>query len=227
MKLPFFKQLVREIQFVHIFIRQKCLLMFNSISGPSSPIVENITAVDRGLTISWKSDVTSKQEMYLVIYKRNDTGEIFNTTTVEGQIVISDLYPGAAYNIQLFAVSHGLLSERHDYFQTVFPNPPRNLTAVRVSNSSIFIRWLPPINSLYSGYILRYRTNDNDTWSEISLPNSLTEKEVTNLLPGEKYIVRVNTVSYRAEPTNPQQIIQTVRKFIIESFKYFIKFTKS
>lgn len=81
--------------------------------------MENITAVERGLTISWKSDVTSKQEMYLVIYKRNDTGEIFNATTVQGEIVISDLYPGAAYNIQLFAVSHGLLSERHDYFQTV------------------------------------------------------------------------------------------------------------
>lgn len=87
--------------------------------GPSSPIVENITAVDRGLTISWKSDVTSKQDMYLVVYKRNDTGEAFNATTVDGHILVSDLYPGAAYNIQLFAVSHGLLSERHDYFQTV------------------------------------------------------------------------------------------------------------
>jgi len=87
--------------------------------GPSSPIVENLTAVDRGLTISWKSDVTSRQDMYLVKYVRNDTGETFNATTVEGHIVIDDLYPGAAYNLQLFAVSHNLLSEKHEYFQTV------------------------------------------------------------------------------------------------------------
>jgi len=81
--------------------------------------VENITALDRGLTISWKSDVTSKQDKYLVIYTRNDTGETFNVTTEDSKILVSDLYPGAAYNIQLFAVSHGLRSERHDYFQTV------------------------------------------------------------------------------------------------------------
>jgi len=92
------------------------------------------------------------------------------------------------------------------------PNPPRNLTAIKVTNSSIYIRWLPPIDSLYSGYTLRYRTNANSTWVEQTLPNSLTEKKIDNLVPGEKYIIRVNSVSYRAEPTKLQQIIQTVRK---------------
>lgn len=178
---------------------------------PSSPIVENLTALDKGLTISWKSDVTSRQDMYLVEYTRNDTGEEFNATTVEGQIIIGDLYPGATYSVHLYAVSHGLLSEKHDYYQTVFPNPPRNLTVSRVSNSSIHLRWLQPHSSLYSGYVLRYRTNDNSTWTEEFLPNSPTEKELANLTPGERYIIRVNTVSYRTESSNHQQIIQTVR----------------
>ena len=57
--------------------------------------------------------------MYLVEYTRNDTGENFNETTVDGQLIIRDLFPGAAYNIQLYAVSHGLLSEKHTYFQAV------------------------------------------------------------------------------------------------------------
>lgn len=178
---------------------------------PSSPIVENLTALDKGLTISWKSDVTSRQDMYLVEYTRNDTGEQFNATTVEGQIIINDLYPGATYSVHLYAVSHGLLSEKHDYYQTVFPNPPRNLSVARVSNSSIYLRWLQPHSSLYSGYVLRYRTNDNSTWTEEILPTTPTEKELTNLTPGERYIIRVNTLSYRTESSHPQQIIQTVR----------------
>lgn len=178
---------------------------------PSSPIVENLTALEKALTISWKSDVLSRQDMYLVEYTRNDTGEQFNATTVEGQIVIGDLYPGATYTVHLYAVSHGLLSEKHDYYQTVFPNPPRNLSVARVTNSSIHLRWLQPHSSLYSGYVLRYRTNDNSTWTEEFLPSSPTEKELTNLTPGERYIIRVNTVSYRTEAVHAQQISQTVR----------------
>ncbi|ODM90113.1 Tyrosine-protein phosphatase 10D [Orchesella cincta] len=139
---------------------------------PSSPIVENLTALDKGLTISWKSDVTSRQDMYLVEYTRNDTGEQFNATTVEGQIIIGDLYSGATYSVHLYAVSHGLLSEKHEYFQTVFPTPPRNLSVADVSNSSIHLKWLQPHNSLFSGYVLRYRTNDNSTWVEEQLPSS-------------------------------------------------------
>jgi receptor-type tyrosine-protein phosphatase beta len=56
----------------------------------------------------------------------------------------------------------------------------------------------------------------------LSLPQSPTEKEISNLSPGEKYIIRVNTVSYRAEPSNPQQIIQTVRPTGISQVKQFV-----
>ena len=97
-------------------------------------------------------------------------------------------------------------------FTFLVPNPPRNLTALRVSNSSIYIRWLPPVNSLYSGYIVKFRTDGNGTWNELQLPDTVTEKEITDLSPGERYIIRVNSVSYRVEASNYQQISQTVRK---------------
>ena len=42
--------------------------------GPSSPIIEELTPVLNGLNVSWKSDVTSKQDKYAVVYVRNDTG---------------------------------------------------------------------------------------------------------------------------------------------------------
>lgn len=91
------------------------------------------------------------------------------------------------------------------------PNSPRNLTSVRVSNSSIYLKWLPPLNSLYSGYAIRYRTNDNETWTDLHIPDTQTDKEVKDLSPGEKYIIRVSAVSYKVESAPPLQVIQTTR----------------
>ncbi len=106
------------------------LLLF---SGPSSPIVLDLRAIEQGIFISWKSDVTSRQDTYLIQYTRNDTSEPFNQTTGDGQLTILDnIFPGAAYNIQLFAISHDLFSEKHTYFQAVckFQHP---LGAIRSS----------------------------------------------------------------------------------------------
>lgn len=39
--------------------------------------------------------------------------------TNEWRMALKNLYPGAAYQLKVFAISHGLLSEPHDYFQAV------------------------------------------------------------------------------------------------------------
>jgi receptor-type tyrosine-protein phosphatase beta len=41
--------------------------------GPSSPFIEVVKPIPGGLNISWRTDVNSKQEKYVVIYTRNDT----------------------------------------------------------------------------------------------------------------------------------------------------------
>ena len=45
--------------------------------GPASPIIEDLQSFSDGLDISWKSDVTSRQEKYVVVYVRNDTGALY------------------------------------------------------------------------------------------------------------------------------------------------------
>ena len=42
-------------------------------AGPSSPFIEVVKPIPGGLNISWRTDVNSKQEKYVVIYTRNDT----------------------------------------------------------------------------------------------------------------------------------------------------------
>lgn len=89
------------------------------VTRPSSPIIEDRKSIKEGLNISWKSDVNSRQDKYEVMYSRNDTGEVKTIWTTESRLVIKNLYPGAGYEIKVFAVSHGLRSEPHTYFLAV------------------------------------------------------------------------------------------------------------
>lgn len=86
---------------------------------PSSPIIEDLRPIERGLNVSWKSDVNSREDRFEITHNRNDTGESASTLTTESHIIIEDLYPGAGYEVKVFAISHGLRSEPHGFFQAV------------------------------------------------------------------------------------------------------------
>jgi hypothetical protein len=77
--------------------------------GPASPIIEDVEPLERGLNISWKSDVTSKQEKYVVVYVRNDTGRPTNIETIKPKIKLDNLYPGAGYEIKVSLGNEELL----------------------------------------------------------------------------------------------------------------------
>lgn len=89
------------------------------VTRPSSPIIEDRKSIKEGLNISWKSDVNSRQDKYEVMYSRNDTGEVKTIWTTDSRLVIKNLFPGAGYEVKVFAVSHGLRSEPHSYFLAV------------------------------------------------------------------------------------------------------------
>lgn len=180
------------------------------VTRPSSPIIEDLKSIREGLNISWKSDVNSRQEKYEVTYTRNDTNDGKIVLTTESRLVFTNLYPGAGYEVKVFAVSHGLRSEPHSYFQAVYPNPPRNMTIEKVTSNSVLVHWKPPERSEFTEYSIRYRTESEKQW--IRLPSvKATEADVTDMTPGEKYTIQVNTVSYGVESPNPQQVNQTVR----------------
>ena len=71
------------------------------LPGPSEPIVKDVKSIKRGLDISWSTDVTSKQERYVVSYTRNDTGAVSTQTTTDRGFSIEGLYPGAGYRVQV------------------------------------------------------------------------------------------------------------------------------
>ena len=75
--------------------------------GPASPIVERPSPLPGGgLNISWKSDVTSRQEEYAVRYVRNDTEEVQTIKTRTPRIKLENLYPGAGYEIKVTVLNN-------------------------------------------------------------------------------------------------------------------------
>ncbi|XP_011298900.1 tyrosine-protein phosphatase 10D isoform X2 [Fopius arisanus] len=180
------------------------------VTRPSSPIIEDLKSIEKGLNISWKSDVNSRQEKFEVTHTRNDTGESATTLTTESHIILEDLYPGAGYEVKVFAISHGLRSEPHDYFQAVLPHPPQHLRIERVTNNAVLVHWAAPLNSLFTEYAIRYRTDDDPRWVKLPSVREM-EAEVADMTPGEKYTIQVNTVSFGVESLYPLQVNHTVR----------------
>ena len=157
--------------------------------------------------------MTSKQEKYVVVYVRNDTGRPTNINTTQTKIRLTNLYPGAGYFLKVYALSHGLLSEPHESFTAVYPNPPRNLSVEKVKGNKVTLKWQQPSNSLFTGYVIKYRPQPQSrqprSWTEIT---DITETEYTldNLLHGEQYEIEVDSVSHHVLSGQPLSVYQII-----------------
>ncbi|XP_049825437.1 tyrosine-protein phosphatase 10D isoform X2 [Aethina tumida] len=182
----------------------------NIVTRPSAPIIEDLKPIIDGLNISWKSDVNSRQDRYEIQWIRNDTNDLRSKIISDSKIILPKLYPGAGYLVKVFAISHGLKSEPHEYFQPVFPRPPRNMSLLKITTNSVIVQWSAPLDSLISEYAIRYRSDSDNNWVKLP-PVHITEAEVADMTAGEKYTIQVNTVSYGLESNEPQQLNHTVR----------------
>lgn len=99
------------------------------------------------------------------------------------------------------------------------PKPPRNMTIEKTTTNSVIVQWVAPTDSLVSEYAIRYRTESEGTWERLPAVQ-ITEAEVTDMTPGEKYTIQVNTVSYGLESNEPQQLNHTVRKYHHNSLRH-------
>ncbi|CAH0385398.1 unnamed protein product [Bemisia tabaci] len=182
------------------------------VTRPSAPIIEDLKPIEFGLNISWKSDVNSKHEKFEVIHLRNGTNQKpITTITTEPNLLLDNLYPGAGYQIEVYAISHGLRSEPHEYFQAVYPRPPKNLTIEKITSNMVIVKWKEPSDTIFSEYLIKYRTEEEKTWVRLPGVTGPPEAEIAEMTPGERYIIQVNTASYGVESIHPLQVNHTVR----------------
>ncbi|EEC16918.1 receptor protein-tyrosine phosphatase 10D, putative, partial [Ixodes scapularis] len=188
---------------------------------PASPVIEALEPVGQHMNVSWKSDVTSRQDSFAVVFVRNDTNDRRQEDTKQNWLLLSNLYPGASYQIRVYAVSHGLWSEPHSYYQTVSPRPPQNLQIAKASNSTMILTWSAPANSLVDHYAVRYRPVESSFWREFGIVNT-TSTEIDDLIAGERYVVRVATVSNKVESIETQDLEQTLYPNAIKHVRHFL-----
>lgn len=178
---------------------------------PSSPFIEKVDPIPGGLNISWRTDVTSKQEKYMVIYTRNDTGKDVRIQTPVKSASLKDLFPGAGYKIQVKAVSHNLESEPHTRFQAVLPNPPHNLSVGNVDDNNITLSWVPPSDSLFTEFVIRYRPYATaQPWTEVTVSRNASSYVLQGLPPGEQFEIQLDTVSQHVPSGKPVQTTQII-----------------
>lgn len=171
------------------------------ITRPSTPIIEQAVSVAEGLSLSWKSDVNSLQRKYVLTYTRNDTAERHTLETTRPEALLTDLYAGAVYNIKIYSLSNGVQSAPHEYYQTMRPNPARNLSVVSLHSDRLQVGWLPPLFSRYDGFVLEYgdadtlSTSPNAAVTSLQLPSATRGHQLSGLLPGWRYTISVFTHS--------------------------------
>ena len=148
---------------------------------PGTPVIEtleNVNSLHTSLNISWKSDVTSRQDEFKIIYLRKDqpAKSRMEKKTKNNWIVLDNLFAGATYSINVSAISYGLSSEPHSYIQVIYPKSAESLQIVKASNSTVILTWSAPNDSLIDNYIVRYRPISSTLWREMA--TNITSNEI-------------------------------------------------
>lgn len=162
---------------------------FGVATRPLAPVVLAAEPAERALRLAWRSDVNSRQDAYELRYRRRAVppaapADFLTLETREAEATLPALFPGAVYEIQLAAVSHGLRSERHALLRAVRPLPPLELAVERATSNSVVVRWRGPgAASALGGFLLTYRTQDAAAAALDPLPPDATQAEVSPAPP--------------------------------------------
>ncbi|KAL8187700.1 UNVERIFIED_CONTAM: hypothetical protein K2H54_054140, partial [Gekko kuhli] len=164
--------------------------------------IANVTATT--ITVQWtlhrlKHSTVSK--VRLSIRQPEDAedhaAEVNNTVT---KYTFWDLQPGQKYIIHVWTLS-GLSPEDHpaESFTTAplyiwtRPLPPRNLTASRITATSVHMIWEQPLVGSGEGYIIN-ETTSQSVKSRYVPNGKLTSYTVRDLKPGQRYRLSVTAV---------------------------------
>ncbi|CAH2062689.1 unnamed protein product, partial [Iphiclides podalirius] len=171
---------------------------------PLAPALQAAAAERGALRLAWRADVTSRQRAYELRYRRREPQpRPFRTLeTSDTNATLEELFPGAVYEIQLAAISHGLHSEWYTVLEPVRPLPAEWMEVKRATSNSVAVRWRGPEGGAVGGFSLRYRTQRDgpQPWTELQpLPPGATYAEITNMTHGERYTIELDTESEAAD----------------------------
>ncbi|CAH1240446.1 HMCN1 [Branchiostoma lanceolatum] len=176
------------------------------LGAPSVPVVTSVAATTMDVMWHYQGDAEAFR-LYLAPAPEGFTlttnaseptwTSVRQTTSMVGRF--DGLHPGLLYVIGVRAITDEDESEMSMEVHAAAPHPPENVTAV-VGDGTIALTWAPPIDSVFSNYLITYTPMALRVGirarSEILLESWETEQVVGGLKSDVDYLVDLTTVSY-------------------------------
>ncbi|KAG6923744.1 sushi, nidogen and EGF like domains 1 [Chelydra serpentina] len=164
--------------------------------------ITNVTAST--ITVQWALHRLQQSSISKVRISIRQHGDLEDHTVELNSSVAKytfrDLRPGERYLIHMSTLS-GLETEDHPseslamapFHVWTRPLPPQNLTASRVSATSVYMTWDQPLAGSVEGYIINVTTNQSIKSRYV--PNGkLSSYMVRDLLPGQRYHLSMTAI---------------------------------
>ncbi|XP_077981889.1 tenascin-R-like [Glandiceps talaboti] len=165
---------------------------------PTNVKISDIT--DDSATVSWTipGDEDSIAFIVVQIKKGTDAETDWKSVTVlpsTDSFTFRDLEPGMHYTVRVGVVSRDGLTRRTttaETFVTGLPLPTE-ITIGNITSGGATVSWTNPEddNNLVGNIIIQYKTDDSDTWTNVTVTPPADSVRLSDLEDGKKYTVRI------------------------------------
>ncbi|XP_004706875.1 tenascin-N [Echinops telfairi] len=157
------------------------------IDGPTNVVTDRVT--EDTAAVSW-DPVQAVIDKYVVRYTSAD-GTAKETAVPKDQssTVLTDLNPGQAYKVHVWAERGNQESKKGDTEALTELDSPANLVTDRVTENTASVSW-DPVQAAIDRYMVRYTSVDGET-KEVPVGKDQSSTVLTGLRPGVEYKVYV------------------------------------
>nr|KAF6269475.1 protein tyrosine phosphatase receptor type H [Pipistrellus kuhlii] len=149
--------------------------------------VQNLTVenpTNSSISLRWEPPLGPNRSYTYWVAWTGDGGDSGNRSTADTSVTVDGLEPGSAYELAVWVENSNVSSSQTNLSVATAPNPVQNLTVENPTNSSISLRWEPPLgpNRSYTYWV---------EWTGGTRSTADTSVTVDGLEPGSVYELAV------------------------------------
>ncbi|NWI04242.1 TENR protein, partial [Tichodroma muraria] len=180
----------------------------SAVSPPGNLRVTGIS--DSSIELAWDSPGAATE--YVVSYQPTVPGGTQLQQRVPGDwssITITDLEPGVAYNVSIYAVISDIFSI--PVTSKVMTNlaTPQGLKFKTITETTVEVQW-EPFSFPFDGWEISFIPKNNEGGVIAQLPSTVTTFNQTGLKPGEEYTVTVVALKEQARSLPTSESVSTL-----------------
>uniref|UniRef100_A0A8C0I7H8 Tenascin-R n=1 Tax=Bubo bubo TaxID=30461 RepID=A0A8C0I7H8_BUBBB len=180
----------------------------SSVAPPENLRVTGIS--DSSVELTWDSPGAATE--YVVSYQPSGLAGTQLQQRVPGDwssITITDLEPGVAYNVSIYAVISDVLSI--PVTSKVMTNlaTPQGLKFKTITETTVEVQW-EPFSFPFDGWEISFIPKNNEGGVIAQLPSTVTTFNQTGLKPGEEYTVTVVALKEQARSPPTSDSVSTL-----------------